>query len=484
MIFNAISLYKLLIIFFNKIKRMPSRLPFLSNIDIYGTDFQFTIFQNNKFRTVFGGLSTIVTVGLLLMFSLLFGKDLFYRTNPKVLYQNVFPTTYSSFQMRPDNFVVAYRLSYSNGDSLTPDDMSKIYPVPLYFSYLKNKTTGQLDSVIAEQLPVNRCSTNNSKIKEFNQNYNISDWYCFDWSDTTQNYTFGGGWDGDFLNYFALSYAFCPNGNWVQPDANCSSYSDIKNVLNNGVYVQFLYINDVFAPENLTNPLSIVYQNYFFTLDPLFRKTDRFYFHEVNLKDDQGWFTESINNQSVYSFSNIQSDYFLKQISDYSTPGSPSLLYTSVFYLSKNYDSYSRSFMKIQDFAAIMAGFFKITLVMFSLICNVINYYQRDEYIFNELFEYKHYHSTPQINLGQKINSILKDQSNTQNKSNIDFNYLENPPKVVEVDQQKNSPETNVTNDNTNRQINPIVLDNWNNGVKTKIISFNLKTAANGKKKV
>ena len=59
----------------------------LNSIDIFGTNFNFTIFKQERFKTFFGGLLSLLSLGISVIFTIFFGRDFFYRTNPKTLIQ-------------------------------------------------------------------------------------------------------------------------------------------------------------------------------------------------------------------------------------------------------------------------------------------------------------------------------------------------------------------------------------------------------------
>lgn len=64
---------------------------FISSIDIFGTNFNFTIFKNEKLQTTFGGILSIISLAISVIFTIFFGRDFFYRLNPKTLTQLVQP---------------------------------------------------------------------------------------------------------------------------------------------------------------------------------------------------------------------------------------------------------------------------------------------------------------------------------------------------------------------------------------------------------
>ena len=67
----------------------------LKKIDIFGTKFNFTIFGNSHYNTKFGGVLTFITVALSMAVTFIFGNDLLFRKNPKVITEKLVPVNYS-----------------------------------------------------------------------------------------------------------------------------------------------------------------------------------------------------------------------------------------------------------------------------------------------------------------------------------------------------------------------------------------------------
>ena len=72
-----------------------------------------------------------------------------------------------------------------------------LYPIITYYSFDLNSTGTYL--LEQKQLEVVKCNSANAKVPEFVSNYQLADYYCFDWSK--ENLTLGGYWDGSYVNY-------------------------------------------------------------------------------------------------------------------------------------------------------------------------------------------------------------------------------------------------------------------------------------------
>ena len=57
-------------------------MKYLKKIDIFGVKFNFTIFGDNQYNSIFGGFLTILFAAFSISVTFLFGTDLYLRKNP------------------------------------------------------------------------------------------------------------------------------------------------------------------------------------------------------------------------------------------------------------------------------------------------------------------------------------------------------------------------------------------------------------------
>jgi hypothetical protein len=188
----------------------------LKKVDIFGKNFQFTTYKKEKFKTVIGGVMTILCLATLISFGFFFGSDFFFRKGARIQNQVTVPNDYPEpFAMTAKNLPLAWRLEdyYSNTVPLE----ARFYPMWKHYEYIFNSTGQWL--VRSRILPVTKCSDQNIQRPELKKIINMNDFWCLDW--TQDNYTFGGYWDGSYTNYFVLKFYFCEN---------FGKFSNTKNV--------------------------------------------------------------------------------------------------------------------------------------------------------------------------------------------------------------------------------------------------------------
>ena len=57
----------------------------MKKTDTYSNYYNFTYKGQPKYKTIFGGISTLISWCLILIFSLILGKDLIFKENPKII---------------------------------------------------------------------------------------------------------------------------------------------------------------------------------------------------------------------------------------------------------------------------------------------------------------------------------------------------------------------------------------------------------------
>jgi len=285
--------------------------------------------------------------------------------------------------LTPENFTIAWRIEDNN--KLGVNFTNIIYPVMSRFRNKRNSTTNEMETVEDAVLPLTRCYAENAQRKEFTENYKMEEWYCFDW--TSRNFTFGGFWDGDYVNAFRVEVSVCKGGQqYNHTSSDCTKLDDFRdfNSKSGGLMISIMYPQFFFAAEDLKNPLRITYRNFYYYLNLKTTKIDRMFFNKVNLKDDQGWIFDDTKLTSTLSFTRMQSEADLKEWYD----GSDSYMYSALFYSEKGSQIIRRTFMKIQDVSAKVGGLIKLVMTLFSMTNIFFSNFHFQVSVFDEIFEF------------------------------------------------------------------------------------------------
>ena len=361
-------------------------MEFIRSIDIFGAQFNFTIFGKANYNTYFGGFLSIFILIASIIISLMFGQDLFFKTNPKDLIERIVPKNYTYMNATVQNFPIFWRIADDNANPVNFTNI--LYPdIILYFNKF-NKTTGVYDLIDKKRLLVKLCTrslVNNDVVYD---QWGLDLFYCLDWTDA--KYPIGGFWDdSDIVYYMEKTIYSCPNDNKTSP--NCTKPAFIKQWLGQSLklYYQMIYPKVFFTPGNYSKPVQVSYINYFQLLSANLYKKNRYFFTQAESSSDKGWIFQDIDTYNAITYDSSNSDFDYKSDADILNPLISSSMYATTIYLMKNHNKYNLSYMKVQDLAAQVGGFMKIIMVFCFVISFHLNEFSRDVDVMKKLFEFE-----------------------------------------------------------------------------------------------
>ena len=329
--------------------------------------------------------------------TLLFGKDFYNKQNPRLYTENIKAITYNEITLFPNNFTFALRIEDEGG--VPTNDPENYFSLDcLHRSYYYNMTTQVWDfqELKLELVPCNETLAPDPK---FNFNKNLSEWKCVLYPE--EGLKLGGSWSGNFIHDIVFSISNCNS-------TECSNITDVSNYLvDNYRYISMFYAEYYFLPNDLKSPQNINYRNFYSEISTSIMKTDSIKFKSYLLFDDVGWIFQDIRTSSVIAFDrNIPSFEFIRVKNEKDAYNYYSLFIT----YSSDSDKTYRSYMKIQELAALVGGFMKIITFIGEMICGPYNRYLMKKSLVDEFFD-------NQKLIEHKISKKLKQVEN-RNKEN------------------------------------------------------------------
>jgi hypothetical protein len=362
----------------------------LATADIYGSPFMFTTFGTYKFKTSFGGILTGLTLVIAVLFSFLFGRDFYFRKNPKIVISEINPKDPVAIPINTTNFTIMFRVD--NYDNKPLWDFQKYFYLEWMYGIRRwNDTLKSQESVGALPLDIKLCSELKSILPETAQMYNLDDWLCIDLYQYNATITMGGSYEDKFFNNLYFTIYFCDGlgDHTINGINKCSNLTEAYHWLETTSAVfSMMYPVAYFNPNSLDKPLDFKMKTYSFPLQLNLVKWDYFSFSQIKLADDIGWIVQNVKNSTIPTFQEQNFDYRFYTVDNMATPGSDSNIYTLLLQFTKQTILYSRSYMKIQELLAVMGGFVTTTMSIFRIISMLMNMLIRNVYIFDELFSY------------------------------------------------------------------------------------------------
>jgi hypothetical protein len=383
---------------------------FIRLFDIYGNYFQLRINNQTKFKTLSGGLLSLLTLIILILCVLSFGNDFFKRKNPKISIEE------GLFQ-----------------DSEIPILNGTEYPVkPVvistyksFFTYSKLKVTNLKNNTVISYY-----------LEECQQDFldkHFSDVNFTKYAFTFSFYCFN-------LNDFELSNG----GMYVISNDECSKIpaTILANMTSKGITC-----NKDIPAVTTSIPISIYTKQLGFKPEaenPFINKTILYPITFLNsyityasinwdlqyLSNDAGWLIDSVEERTelapqVYSIQQTPFD------------GKKLPLFNIKFSLNDKFRKYNRTYQKLQDVLAALGGFMKLILALLNLFSTFIRSYMIDLFIIDEKFEKEKIQ--PKENVNTKNLNCSQQSKNINNKLEFQNNYVNDSFKKQEKVEIKNS---------------------------------------------
>jgi hypothetical protein len=337
---------------------MKKNYSLLNQLDIFGTEYSFLIEGNRTYKTSIGAWMTLFYIFLVIGLFFGFGVDLYQRKNPKVsLNSQNFP--YESVKLSNQNFTYAYRIE--DVDGIIQLDESVVKFKIYYTSY--EIVNGSWVTITDSILPAKRCyDLPGYEEKEKIYNISLQSWFCIDFD----NKTWGGNWDGNFVNFFRVSVDLCMNST---SNNSCATQEKIQSKFYNDRSGGNLFFSDLSlyvepALNNYEKPIATTLVNSYqmLNLDVTKRKVQTY--RITSIDNDIGWFFEDTLHDYVINTNDILTDFTFKD--RWTQP----VLYNSLHYMGKKVETYRRSYTKIQEVFAAIGGFAKFFYTMLLLLFN------------------------------------------------------------------------------------------------------------------
>ena len=432
----------------------------LIKCDAYGTNFHFYVNHHKKYKAIYGGILTILTIILLIISIIVFGSNFFLRKNPTITSSSV-NNEYSIINLKKEKVLIAFRLEDLDGNFM--DFTNKIYPMIYYYSRdIDNNSLSYRSSDNGQYLSYHICNDS-----DYENDFNLTQYYghlfCIDWN----NKNFGGYWDNNFLFYFEIRLYYCKDGkSYTKNNTNCTSLETLSKLfdLDNPMLFSLYYPIYDFNSNSFKNPLVKSYKNYFYYLSHKLQKNDRLFIKQYNLKDDRGWIYQKNNYTSVWGVQKIISDYSYYTEEELLKENSSSLFYTMNIYMTKESIFYSRFYIKIQEVIAIVGGLIGFCSSIIKIISNFINGKMIKVRIIDHLFDFDNYESQKKVTFFKNNKNLNLENTNESFDLNNNF---DNNVKITANFMKKNTTNFSVNNiifhDNIQKNVNN------NIGKKTEI---------------
>jgi hypothetical protein len=424
-----------------KIKNLITKLDFL------GKEVQFKIENYETYKTPVGGFLTILLAIISLGSIYLFGSEVFYKEKPNVLFSKNRLDYYPTQQLESSSFFFGMRIVDSWGKYV--DDYKYFVPTLLMEHLEVNKENGELDYILSESQVMETCNTthidNKTLIKEQLKTYK-----CGVFGD---NHIIGGYYDDDKVWAIAYVFTLCNADTEKKYNLTCASLADIEKNFHLPLFVETKFTNNIVDPANIESPINMVldFRTISFEIDK--RKKVDYFYSGTSLKTDLGLIAEEILIKNFTTVEKIDVDSSIRN------PGNYEVFWQDLLFTKFKID-YKRSYLKAQDVAATVGGFFScayytLRFIYFFYIENSLQFYY-----YERMFKFFNYEDDPIA-----LETIKKDEPIELSSTKIDVV----PFKHSNLQSTKRGNNPHETHKENNQMIDMEQLDSYNDKASAKV---------------
>jgi len=451
----------------------------LKYMDVFGIKCTFYSEKMPKLYSMTGGIFSIISLIASTIILFFFSKEDFKRTIPITSTLFVPSEGYKKIKFEKEKIWIPWRIvDYNNNEYVNHTGL--LFPIIYYYSGIKSEITKEF--IISTKILNYKLCNETSMVNESN-NYEISipldQIYCIDMEELDM----GGSWTSNFINYIQFDLYYCKDGvKYDESDPKCTSFKKIREFIgeDNSLDINFYYPIVQFQPENVANPITIIYQNSFYHLSKYVNKIERLFLHEHVLTNDLGWISKKEINNSYWGLNSITGEtYFNGEENDIYNEGSNSRAYSFNLYLEPGIIHHKRNYKKLY---AIFSDNYPISYIIFFIMRIISSFFKKVENnkkMIELLFmNYKENSNEFEENM-QRLKS--KNSINNKNVFNNNINEIKSHrKKISSTDIYFNSKKDIYSSRITNKKINKLNLSNKNLAINThKRKSFDFNSTKN-----
>ena len=348
---------------------------FLKQFDIYGSSYTINTLGQEKYKTWFGCLSTLITVIIVGVATFLFGTDLLYKKNPKVInYVEILKESEPLF-VNSANFTIAWRIEDYSGAPIAEEN-KYTFPSVGFFEYQRN-SDGEFEQLQNIVIEPKKCSETRAKENPTILDLDLETYYCIDFEeikqarDPSSEVPFYGNFDENYVANVYIQFNSCRVSIETDNYYDCVSFDEAVRRNNLGYqFISLILPRLNFKPSSFESPLNEYFENNYTKLSPYSETFQTTKFSNVRMENDVGWIFEDV--QIIDAIEKTESNQVFGFLSEKAYDGSGSAYhFTFDTYLSRNKIVIKRSYMKIQELAANVGGILKAIMTFLSFFSSL-----------------------------------------------------------------------------------------------------------------
>lgn len=315
----------------------------LKVIDIFGIPVRLNIQKNNSYTSFTGGLFTILIIILSSLAFAAFGRDLFEKKQPSILYQKSLNA--NPYFLVTKNFTMMFALVDNDSNPLT--DVERKFNIYLQLGNTNSSRLqpGQSGTTLRfTDYEMERCKPKNLKPEaEKFLVTSVENYWCLrDDYEVPLMGVYGTG----LSQYFRIQFDICKNS--TKNNNTCLPNDVIYNSL--GIFnTHYVFQDSLIDNYNYKKPSSERYISSWAKSNGNSYCRYFFWFKNVDYQSDDGWILEDTRKESILQHDSIEVLNLFQEKSK--------VFFSHIVSIKGISDVYNRSYLKIQGVFAYIGGF-------------------------------------------------------------------------------------------------------------------------------
>ena len=444
--------------------------------DLFDIKFHFNTENQPKNRSTFGGIMSLIFLGIIFYFIYVSEYKEICKGNPISSKSEItFQSDTKNTNIKSEKIWIPWR--FVGDEEQFIDHRNFLYPEIYYVKGERNNNAE--DDLHLKYTKLNYKLCNETSMINLTKNYminmNLSELFCID----DEKAMIGGSWLSNQIEFIEIKIYLCESGiNFNESDSKCNEFPDLLPYENTKMFFEIFYPIVQFQPTNIKEPIVIVYKNHYHGLSNQTKKEERIYLKENILSDDQNIVLNKPKNYSYWGLDNFAGDvYYLSQKSK------SDFLYSFQIYKDNGLIYYKRSYKKI---ITIISDIFPIVNIIFFFFKKIIKTI-KSSYIRKNLTELLFVNASlspkkPVISFHNK-NYPLQSQRNFINNDNRQSSHYSRMSPIKHNDKILSLHSEGVKEGiSSNNNVKISLIDNSCNRISPSLNFVNLNNVINDKK--
>ena len=392
-------------------------------INLFSTYISFHINNSHSFRSIFGGLITIVFLFIVISFILYHTFIFIFKLKIEYIHSNTIVNNCPFINLTDIKFNLGFGLQFTINGTNAFESYKK------YFDYSMNinEWFGGPSTIKNYKLNLKYCDINDFDYHVNDTFYNIklNKFYCPIIDDTT-NFTLEGLYTDKYFKFVEIIFKL---NEYSKNHLNELKEFMIKNPVEMIIYLMDSSINY----EDRKNPISKYMNEINKWLDFENRKETQISLSDVEFEDDQHYYFNSINKRNVANLDSIVDSFrFIKRNNNLDDD----ILGSFIIKASYKKIKFKRIYQKLPNFLAQISGLLEFSYLISFIIVRFLDKNLIDKIIIKKMFKYRgnNNYNFDYLKILYREDQLKKDKLKQNKSLNLKENKIDE-----EIDNENNN---------------------------------------------